>query len=557
MSGTQETSPSSDSAASRESANPGRAKHSPAQAPDSSARTGGDLIADRRAKLAKLRDDLGIDPFGRRIDGLVTLADARALHNVAADDAVKADPDTDTRATAHVAGRIVLHRDIGKLVFITVRDATGDLQIGVSKKTVCEASFKQAKIADLGDIIVTAGRVGTTKTGEITIWADRLSIACKSLAPPPEKWHGLQDQGLRYRKRYVDLYTNPDAMRTFQMRSRLVKRVRDFLEGPPPDLEPGYVEVETPMMQTIAGGAAARPFVTEHNALGLSLFLRVAPELYLKRLLVGGMPRVFEINRNFRNEGIDHSHNPEFTMLELYQAFGDYRSMMDLTEQLIHTVAVEVGGAATLPFREQQIDYSLPFRRAGYHALFEEHNGFDPADHAKLTGRAGELDIAHAGKDHDVLLNEVWEATVEQHLTQPTFVIDYPASLCPLTKRKADTPEIAERFELFIAGMELANAYTELNDPDTQEANFRQQVAGLDADEQTFRTMDDDFLEALRVGMPPAGGLGLGVDRLVMLITGSHSIRDVILFPLMRPQGTADTGVAGDSPDVAGRDADG
>lgn len=289
------------------------------------------------------------------------------------------------------------------------------------------------------------------------------------------------------------------------------------------------------MMQAVAGGAAAKPFVTHHNALDMNLFLRIAPELYLKRLLVGGLPRVFEINRNFRNEGLSPRHNPEFTMLELYQAFGDYRSMMALTERLVHHLAGLVG-AGSLPFADETIDYAIPFRRATYHALFEEHNGFAASEQAKLPAKAEQLNIDPAGKDHDVLLQEVWEQTVEMKLIQPTFVIDYPTSLCPLTKAKANDPTVAERFELYIAGMEIANAYTELNDPEVQEANFKRQISGLDEDEATFRTVDEDFLEALRVGMPPAGGLGIGIDRLMMLLTNQRSIRDVILFPLMRPR---------------------
>jgi len=495
---------------------------------------GGDPVADRHHKLSRIRDELGLDPYGRRLDDLCDLAAARAAH----------DPNATEQNEPHVAvaGRVMLHRDIGRLIFMTLRDHTGDLQIAVSRKQVEEPVFKLAKLVDLGDVVVARGRVGTTKTGEVTVWVGcekepALEMACKSIAPPPEKWHGLQDTELRFRKRYIDLYANPKVMETFMKRSAIVQRIRSFLTDPPDGLGPPSVEVETPMMQSIPGGAAARPFETHHNALDIDLFMRVAPELYLKRLLVGGMPRVFEINRNFRNEGIDHSHNPEFTMLELYQAFGDYRAMMHLTETMVHMLAVEVGGSVGLPFRGRTIDYTLPFRRAAYHDLFAEHNGFEAADHDRLTARAAQLNLEGEGKDkdHDVLLSEVWDATVEQHLVQPTFVIDYPASLCPLTRTKQGDETIAERFELFVAGLELANAYTELNDPQVQEANFRRQIAGLEDDEATFRNLDHDFLEALRVGMPPAGGLGVGIDRLVMLLTDAQSIRDVILFPLLRP----------------------
>ncbi|MHC4993906.1 MAG: lysine--tRNA ligase [Planctomycetota bacterium] len=498
---------------------------------------GGDPEVDRRIKLEKIRAEFPVDPYGQRTDGLITLAAARELYDADADAAQKEDADNDQRPTASVAGRIIMRRGFGNLMFMVLRDATGDLQIGVSKKAVDTTAFKLAKIADLGDIVVISGPIGSTKTGEITLWATGeggYRLATKSLTPPPTEHYGLKDPELRYRKRYVDLSANPEVMGTFQKRSLIIKGVRDFLTDPPEPLGPAFLEVETPMMQTIAGGAAARPFTTHLNALDIDLFMRIAPELYLKRLLVGGMSRVFEINRNFRNEGIDRSHNPEFTMLELYQAFGDYNAMMDLTETMIRQLAQDICGSTTLPFGEHEIDYSS-FARAPYHELFETHNGFASSDHDKLVAKAQQLDIDPAGKDHDYLLNEVWEETVEPHLVQPTFVIDYPASLCPLTKRKADRPEIAERFELFIANMELANAYTELNDPDVQLANFQTQLAGEDDEDAAFRSMDDDFIEALRVGMPPAGGLGVGIDRLVMLLTDSRSIRDVILFPLMRP----------------------
>ncbi|HEX7009259.1 MAG TPA: lysine--tRNA ligase, partial [Phycisphaeraceae bacterium] len=486
-------------------------------------RSAQDLVADRRAKLQRLREEFGIDPYGHRVGHLLTLQEARQRYDEQADEAYRADSAQDQRPRVRVAGRVMLKRLMGNLIFMTLRDATGDLQAAISKKAVSPQAFQLAKLTDLSDIVVVEGPLGKTKTGEITVWAEApaeaggselepagFTIATKSLAPPPEKWHGLQDPELRYRRRYVDLYVNPSVMQTFQQRSRILKRIRDFLTDPPAEVAAvtggGFIEVETPMMQPIAGGAAARPFITHHNALDIDLYLRIAPELYLKRLLVGGLPRVFEINRNFRNEGLSPRHNPEFTMLELYQAFGDYRTMMELTERLVHTVAVEVAGQEVLPWGEHSINCRMPFRRATYLELFEEHNGFAASDTTKLVERAGELGIASAGKDHDVLLQEVWEETVERYLIQPVFVMDYPAKLCPLTKTKAGNPHLAERFELYIAGMEMANAYTELNDPDVQEANFRQQIAGLDEEESTFRTVDEDFLQALRVGMPPAGG---------------------------------------------------
>ncbi|QQE10622.1 lysine--tRNA ligase [Planctomycetota bacterium] len=505
-----------------------------------------ELLADRRAKLNKLRDDFCIDPYGQRTDGLITVAAAREAYDADADTAHKENAEVDNRPVVKVAGRVMQHRVMGNLIFMSLRDATGDIQVAVSKKMVGAPTFKLAKATDLSDIVYAEGPLAVTKTGEISVWATKAeeaetggySVLTKSLALPPGKFHGLQDHETRYRKRYVDLYTNPDVMQTMIQRSEIVKGVRDFLTDPPVEsgISGGFLEVETPMMQPMAGGAAAQPFVTHHNALDIELFLRIAPELYLKRLLVGGMHRVFEINRNFRNEGLSPRHNPEFTMLELYEAFGDLYSIMNLVEKTFQHIAENVCGGMKRMFGDLEIDYSN-FRRAKYLDLFEEHNDFAHTDHEKLVEKAKKLGIdTNEIIDHDQLLNAVWEETVEEHLIQPTFVIDYPASLCPLTKRKPDEPEIAERFELFIAKMELANAYTELNDPDVQEENFTQQIDGIDDEESTFRNVDEDFLEALKVGMPPAGGLGIGIDRMVMLMTNQQSIRDVILFPLMRPQ---------------------
>jgi len=340
--------------------------------------------------------------------------------------------------------------------------------------------------------------------------------------------------------------TNPESMRRFFRRVEIIEQFRTVLKGK------GFIEVETPMMQAIYGGAAARPFETHHNALDCDLFLRISPELYLKRLLVGGMEKVFEINRNFRNEGLDTRHNPEFTMMELYQAYADYHVMMDITEELIAGAAEAGGQGRTLPYGDRVIDLTPPWRRAKYADLLAEHAGVAMDDMPAVRAKARELGIEESNKDDAVVINEVFEETVEPHLVQPTFVIDYPAALCPLTRRKADDPSIAERFELFIANMEIANAYTELNDPAIQEANFRGQLRGEAAGE-TMRVMDEDFLTALRHGMPPAGGLGIGIDRVIMLLTNTPSIRDVILFPMLRPQ-NRDPG-PGTEEQVMGRDA--
>lgn len=472
----------------------------------------GKLEHQRRQKLEKLRQ-LGIEPYGSRQDGVLPAEHVKQNYQ--------------ENKIVRCAGRIVLLRDIGKLIFITLRDSSGDIQLGLSKQFLAE-QWEMIKLLDLGDLISGEGPLGKTKTGEITIWCQSVKLMAKSLQPPPEKFHGLADVDLRYRMRYVDLWANPEVMRRFCQRSAIVASIRQFLT------ERGFLEVETPMMQTIAGGAAARPFITHHNALDIDLYLRIAPELFLKRLLVGGMEKVFEINRNFRNEGLSPRHNPEFTMMELYQAYADYQVMMELTEELICYLLERHCAGMQLPFGEMQIDYRRPWRRVKYADLLAEYGGCHLSDSAGIRRRAAELGIDAADKEDVVLVNEIFEMTVEPHLVNPTFVMDYPAPLCPLTRQSASDPTIAERFELYIGTMEVANAYTELNDPDIQEANFRKQLRGLSPDE-TMAKMDEDFILALRYGMPPAGGLGIGIDRLMMLLTNATTIRDVILFPLLKP----------------------
>jgi lysyl-tRNA synthetase class 2 len=373
------------------------------------------------------------------------------------------------------------------------------------------------------------GTFGVTRTGELTLFADGLHSLGKSLMPHPDKWSGMQETEFRLRHRYLDLIYNPEVLERSLKRIRTVRRIRSYLD------ERGFCEVETPTLQAIAGGAAARPFVTHHNALDIDLYLRIALELYLKRLLVGGMEKVYEIGRVFRNEGISPRHNPEFTMLELYQAYADYQSMMDLTEGMIVACAQMLGEGMTLTYGDQMVDYTPPWPRQSYGELFREYVGVAMEDADAVRTAADKAGIPVTGKHVDVLIHQLFEEKVEHHLVGPVFVYDYPASLCPLTKRKRGNPALAERFELYVGGMELANAYTELNDPETQEATFRQQVAGLPKDESMAK-MDEDFVRALRHGMPPAGGLGMGIDRLVMLLTNTKSIRDVILFPLLRPQ---------------------
>ncbi|MDP6720935.1 MAG: lysine--tRNA ligase [Pirellulaceae bacterium] len=426
------------------------------------------------------------------------------------------------------AGRVVLSRDKGKLQFIDIQDMTGRVQLFVGKQQVGDENWDLVKCIDLGDIIGVDGQLRRTRTGELSIFAKQIHFLTKTIEPPPEKHKGLTDLELRQRMRYVDLTYGDGVLQRFVNRTQIVQSIRSTLA------QDQFLEIEGPTLHSIAGGAAARPFKTHHNALGLELFMRIALELHLKRLLVGGMERVYELGRVYRNEGISPRHNPEFTMLEVYQAFGDYGSMMDLTERLIVDAIDAIGGQYLRPWGDSIIDFTPPFARKTYHELFAEHTGVDPDDHAGAAQAATKLGFETAGKHPDVVKNFLFEEKVEDSLKGPVFVIDYPASICPLTKRKRDDPTIAERFELFIEGMEIANAYTELNDPDLQEELFQTQLDGL-PEEDSMARMDTDFIRALRHGMPPAGGLGVGIDRLVMLLTNSQTIRDVILFPLLRP----------------------
>ena len=481
-------------------------------------------VEDRRTRLEELRR-LGVDPYGQRFQNVRPIAEVRALG-----DSLKIEPGQHSEgANVRVAGRVMLHRPTGKLIFMTIRDGSGDIQVAVSKAAVPERDFTVAsKLLNLGDTIGADGVLGRTRTGELTVWATSATMLSKAVEPPPEKWHGLKDVDLRYRRRYVDLFTNPQVKDVFKKRSLIIDAIRRCL------VDRGFFEVETPVLQPIYGGAAARPFTTHHNTLDMKLYLRISPELYLKRLLVGGIERVFEFARNFRNEGIDTQHNPEFTLLELYQAYGDYNDMMDITEAMVAAAIERIGGGMKRPFRDLEIDFTPPWPRRRYADLLEEHAGVKMSDIAAVRAKAAQLGLDTAGMDDAIVINEVFEATVEPSLMQPTFVLDYPAPICPLTRRKPDDPNIALRFEAFVAGMEIGNAYTELNDPAVQEENFRRQLSGEKRDE-TMAVMDEVFVLALKYGMPPAGGLGVGIDRLVMLLTNSPSIRAVILFPLQRP----------------------
>ncbi|MBX9624448.1 MAG: lysine--tRNA ligase [Gemmataceae bacterium] len=481
-----------------------------------------DLSEVRQEKLRQI-EALGLDPWGGRFAGATPIGDIRKLPAAPFDDAK---PGPQVRA----AGRVVRHRTGGKLQFLELWDQTGRVQLMVRVNKVSELEWKLVNLLDLGDLVGVDGEFGATKTGELTIQVEKLTFLAKSLEPHPKDTYGMGDMEYRLRHRYLDLIYTPDTLRRAHQRVAILRTIRNHLDGL------GYLEVETPTLHAIAGGAAARPFETHHNALDIPLFLRIALELPLKRLLVGGIEKVYEVGRVFRNEGISPRHNPEFTMLELYQAYGDYRSMMDLTEGLIVACVDALGGGRTIPYGEKSVTFEPPFQRVKYADLFREHVGCDMADEVAVRAAARAENIAADGKAHDVLVQELFEDLVEEKLAGPVFVYDYPASLCPLTKRKRDNPAIAERFELYVHGMELANAYTELNDPVLQEQTFRQQLAGLPADESMAK-MDADFVRALRHGMPPAGGLGVGIDRLVMLLTNTPTIRDVILFPLLRPQG--------------------
>ncbi|HTH23911.1 MAG TPA: lysine--tRNA ligase [Vicinamibacterales bacterium] len=445
-----------------------------------------------------------------------------------------------SRVDTLTAGRLVSVRSFGKASFLVLSDGRTRIQVYVRQDALSERDYQLSKLLDLGDQLGVTGHLFRTKTNELSIWASSLQFLSKCFLPLPEKWHGLQDVEIRYRQRYLDLIVNPDVRRVFEIRTAAVSAIREFLKAN------GFLEVETPMMQPIAGGALARPFATHHNALDMKLYLRIAPELYLKRLTVGGVERVFEINRNFRNEGISTQHNPEFTMLEFYWAYVDYQRLMSFTEELLSTIATQVIGTTQFPFGEHTINMSAPFRRLslrhaaaeaaskrlGVTVTVEELRSLDSARelakklHVEIPKGAG------AGKIASAIFESLWE----EHLIQPTFVHDFPTEVSPLSKQRPDDPDTVERFELYIGGFEVANAFSELNDPVEQRRRFEEQLTQFAAGDQEAHAMDEDYIRALEYGMPPAGGEGIGIDRLVMLLTNSPSIRDVILFPLMRPR---------------------
>ncbi len=486
------------------------------------------VLRQRREK-ARALEEAGVQLFPNHIKRPEIIAAIRRVYGHRSGQELEQVPHT-----FRVAGRIMSMRRFGKAAFFHLEDWSGRIQVHARKDKLPEEDFRLFKKLDIGDIVEVEGELFRTKTGELTISASTLGLVTKSMRPLPEKYHGLRDKELRYRRRYLDLIMNREVRQTFQTRSKIINILRSYFQ------ENGFLEVETPMMQPLVGGATARPFVTHHNALGIDLYLRIAPELYLKRLLVGGFHRVFELNRNFRNEGISLQHNPEFTMLEFYEAYATYEDLMARTEELFHRIAREIHASDTITYQGQEIDLTPPWRRIGFHASLVEIGGLPQEvveDRDAALARLQELGAPAKGDElHGKLLAKLFDLTVEPRLVQPTFVTSYPTDISPLARRNAQDPSVTDRFELFIAGREIANAFSELNDPRDQYQRFKEQIENRGDDEEIPPELDEDYVMALEYGMPPAAGEGIGVDRLVMLFTDSPSIRDVILFPQLRPE---------------------
>ncbi|MGI6485667.1 MAG: lysine--tRNA ligase [Tepidanaerobacteraceae bacterium] len=481
-----------------------------------------DIIQARLKKLQELRQ-MDVNPYGKKYSTTHNSQDIKEGFEQLNGESVK------------VAGRVMAIRGHGKAAFFDLQDQQGRIQIYIKKDNVNERIFRIFKLLDIGDIVGVAGEVFKTHKGEISVFLADITVLAKSLKPLPEKWHGLKDVEIRYRQRYLDLIVNPDVKETFIIRSKMINSMRSYLN------EKGFLEVETPVLSPLAGGAAARPFITHHNALDIDLYLRIATELYLKRLIVGGFERVYEIGKDFRNEGISIKHNPEFTMIELYQAYADYNDMMHLTEDLIAHVAQQVLGTTKTMYQNEEIDLTPPWKRL---TLMDAVKVYTDIDFTKIKTSeeayraAKSLNIEEVSENDSIgkILNAVFEEKVESNLIQPTFILDYPIEISPLAKKKEENPNLTYRFEAFIMGREIANAFSELNDPIDQKDRFLNQLKEREAGDEEAHMYDEDFITALEYGMPPTGGLGIGIDRLVMLMTDSYSIRDVILFPTMRPK---------------------
>ncbi len=491
------------------------------------------LSEEQKGRLQKLSEirERGLNPYPNRYTPENFSEDIKTAFE--AEEKKAADPEQ-IKMPVKISGRVMLLRSFGKAAFATLRDKQGDIQI-YARMDIMNEIYEDFKLVDLGDIIGVEGNVFRTHKGEITILADKFTFLAKSLNPLPEKWHGLTDVETRYRQRYVDLIINDDVKKDFRLRSKAISHIRNFLT------ERGFMEVETPMMQIIPGGASARPFLTHHNALSMDLYLRIAPELYLKRLIVGGFDRVFELNRNFRNEGIDTKHNPEFTMIELYQAYADYQTMMDLFIELTRTTAEAVKGSSSFEYQGRTLDFAK-WKKITYVDALSEIAGIDVTD---INSRGEALALAEKKGIKDIddhmgkwaIINLLFEEFVEDKLQDPTLVYEYPAEISPLSKPKPDDPEFVERFEGFVVGHELCNAFSELNDPHIQKERFESQSRKKSGGDLEAMFMDEDYINALEYGMPPTGGLGIGIDRLIMLLVDTQSIRDTILFPTMRPLG--------------------
>ncbi len=486
------------------------------------------LIAQRRSKLAALRE--AGNPFPNDFRRNAVAGELHAEYGDKDNETLEASP-----VRVKVAGRLMAKRVMGKASFAQLQDMSGRIQLFLQRDSLPDGVYQAFKGWDIGDIIAAEGTIFKTRTGELSVRADTIRMLTKSLRPLPEKFHGLTDQETRYRQRYVDLIMNETSRATFRMRSGIVQFIREYLNGQ------GYLEVETPMMQVIPGGATARPFTTFHNALEMDLFLRIAPELYLKRLVVGGYEKVYEINRNFRNEGLSTRHNPEFTMLEFYQAYADYQDLMDLTEDLLRSMAQQLLGATTLEYQGSRYDFGKPFRRMTVRDSILHFNpdlsaaDIDDIERARAVADALNIPLKDSYGLGKIQI-EIFEKTVEGRLDDPTFITAYPTEVSPLARRNDDDPFVTDRFEFFVGGRELANGFSELNDAEDQAERFRQQVVDKDAGDLEAMHFDADYIRALEHGMPPTAGEGIGIDRLVMLFTDSPSIRDVLLFPHMRPE---------------------